>query len=360
METGLKLLKELDKKAEEGYLRRVTEGDLVLYNYTDKCTFDRAWDDYTLNARGTVYNMHTGQVIAQAFPKFFNFEELSVEKQKQILQEKDFEVYEKADGSLGIIYFHNGTWHINTRGSFQSDQAVKGREILRRFECGLNTNYTYLVEIIYPDNRIILDYGDREDLILLAVFNPKCGGEMVDLENMDHPFPTVEKHKYDSIESLIDKQLSLGSDDEGFVVRFRDGSRVKFKSKEYLKLAKILSGCSPLTFWESMTNGKVDQELLEQVPEEFRPELDKIVHKLEYNYFEMKIQVMLEFYHCVKSIGYDPMMHSKDDFRKPLGLLLKNEKFKHQPALFPYFLAGDVSAADKYIMKQIRPTGNQL
>ncbi len=34
---------------------------------------------------------------------------------------------------------------------------------------------TYLFEIIYPENRIVIDYGDSDDLILLSIINNETG-----------------------------------------------------------------------------------------------------------------------------------------------------------------------------------------
>ena len=50
------------------FLRQVISpcGRLILWNYTDLCTYERAWDEVTLNARGTVYEIETGKVIARA------------------------------------------------------------------------------------------------------------------------------------------------------------------------------------------------------------------------------------------------------------------------------------------------------
>jgi RNA ligase len=44
---------------------------------------------------------------------------------------ENFEVYEKMDGSLGIVFWYRGQWVVATRGSFTSDQANKAREILK-------------------------------------------------------------------------------------------------------------------------------------------------------------------------------------------------------------------------------------
>lgn len=79
---------------------------------------------------------------------------------------------EKLDGSLGILYQHAGAWHIATKGTFASAQAQWATDWLRRhIDPALLARfgaYTLLFEIVYPENRIVVDYGDRAGLTLLA------------------------------------------------------------------------------------------------------------------------------------------------------------------------------------------------
>lgn len=347
---------------EKGLVRQVTSpcGRLVLFNYTDKTTFEKAWDEVTLNARGTVYEIETGKVVAFAFPKIFNFEELPTEKRNEILNERYFDVFEKADGSLGIIYFYDGEWRVNTRGSFTSDQAIKGKELLKKYDLfNIPENSTLLCEIIYPENRIILDYGDTEELVLLGSYDNEFLVEKIVM--IPNGMRMAESYHFSTIDELIEKQLSLGSDDEGFVVRLQSGERVKFKSKEYLKLAKILSNMTPLSLWEVMKNGIVDKEYLSQLPEEFRTDVDEIVEKLEDAYDDVRFRITNEAVIIAQSVGFDFLQNNFDEFRKSVGLFLSNgiHEFKHKDAMFPYFLKKE-EAVDKYIMSKIRPTGNNL
>ena len=172
--------KMLDQYSSEGFLKKVISpcGNLVLYNYTDKCTYEKKWNKHTLNSRGTVYEISTGNRIACAFPKFFNFGELAVSRQRNLLKQREFTAFEKFDGSCGIIYFYNGKWNVNTRGSFISDQAIKAEEMLGNYYIeSLNKDITYIVEIIYPENRIIVDYKSEEKLVILAAFYTESGEE---------------------------------------------------------------------------------------------------------------------------------------------------------------------------------------
>jgi len=360
----MKLFEELDKLTDQGYLRKVISpcGELVLYNYTDHCTFKKHWNNLTLGARGTTYNIETGEVVAKAFPKFFNFGELEPPIQKAILNERNFQVFEKMDGSLGIVYNYKGEWRVNTRGSFTSEQAIRATEMLKKYDLSnINPRFTLLVEIIYPENRIIVDYGDEEKLVLLAAM---CGqateATYVQLEGMAMiaGMEVCPKLEFETIDELIGYTDGLSAMEEGFVARFRDGFRIKFKSAEYLKLARLMSNMTPLNFWRNMTNGIVDQEAIEKLPEEFREEVDRQVADIQQKYQEVKKEVEEDFRYAIQSIGG---LTELEDDRKALGLWLKENggELKHAGAMFPRLLNSG-AGIDKYIMKSIRPRDNVL
>jgi RNA ligase len=352
--------KRLDELTEEGYLRKVISPckKLMLYNYTDKTTYDKKWSKHTLNSRGTVYEIETGKVVARAFPKFFNFGELQPVKQKTILKSTSFEAFEKMDGSLGIVYFYDGEWRVNTRGSFTSDQAVKGKEMLDDLNnCELLPTRTYLVEIIYPENRIILDYGEMETLTLLAVYNTENGQE----DNFDFAgkytgFTIAPSSKFNTISELMKHMETLDHTDEGYVVRLADGYRVKFKSKEYLRLARIMSNMSPLAFWEKLDEkGVIDRKFLEELPEEFRDECDEMADQIETRYVDVKGEIYCDFNEILNCAKEEKVLDY--EIRKYMGLYIKDMNVPHAGAMFSMLLEND-AAVDKYIKKTIRPTGN--
>jgi len=356
------LFKELDKRVEDGHLRKVISPcrKLVLFNYTDACTYDKAWDEHTLNARGTVYEIETGNIIAQAFPKFFNYGELDLDLQKDLLHRKDFDVYEKADGSLGIIYHFDGEWRVNTRGSFSSDQSVFASSMLGNYDLsGFPKDITLLVEIIYPENRIIVDYGDDKKLILLGAFQNviDLNSELFDIGSRIK-MEVAQKKSFSSIDELIKEREVIPAGEEGFVVRFSDGERVKFKGMEYLKVARILQGCSPLTFWESMVEGNVDRTILEQIPEEFRDEFDRIAQVIEHKYSVQKQQYTALYFDITRKLAL-PLVHDQvnEEHRKKLGIYLKENNIKESGVIFTLLLGQSI---DKQVMRAIRPTANVL
>ena len=148
----VKRLKDFISSAEQGrvYMQESPCGNLVLFNYTPETQFSRDWDSITLASRGIIFEKDSGSIIARPFGKFFNMEEHAQEGMEPIPNE-DFEVYEKVDGSLGILYYYDGKWRINTRGSFESEQARYANEVLLpKYDISnLDKSKTYLFEIIY-------------------------------------------------------------------------------------------------------------------------------------------------------------------------------------------------------------------
>lgn len=344
---------ELDKLVESGHLLKKESNNLVLYNYSDLTTYDKLWNEHTINSRGTIYNKLTGEVIARGLPKIFNLGELSKEKQDSIMRLRKFEVFTKEDGSMGLVAFYNNKWNVTTRGSFNSEQALKAIEMLSKYNLKqLNKNFSYVVEIIYPENRIIINYGSKEELVLLACIETKTGRE-ADLEALKGhvPFPIVESHSFNRIDQVIEAVEKMDSNNEGFVVKLRTGERFKVKSAEYLRIAKIMTNTSPLMLWESMKDGKVDQKLMESIPEEFREEYESIKEQLEISYLEVLVEATKRFNDVVDII--------KSLDAKEIGLYLKDNNDELNAFVFP-ILKQKRDAIEKMIMREIKPVGNIL
>ena len=229
-------------------------------------------------------------IVARPFPKFFNLEELI----DAYIPNELFEVYEKMDGSLGILYWIDNEALVATRGSFVSEQAIVATELLHSKYADsiplLDKTKTYLFEIIYPKNRIVLDYGTERKLVLLAIIDTQTGDEFP-LEDIG--FEIVKK--YDGLNDL--QQLKALEEDnrEGFVVKFKNGYRLKVKFEEYQRIHKIVTQISTLSIWEYIKEGQDLTPILEKVPDEFY-EWVKVTHaELLKNYAEIEAQAQKDF-----------------------------------------------------------------
>jgi RNA ligase len=359
---GLSLVKGMIDK---GMLYRYisSEGNLELYNYTPKCIYEKEWNKATLNLRGEVFERWSGKLIAKTFPKFFNFSEHNPKEKKRILRKEIYKCYEKVDGVLGIIYNYKG-WKLNTRGRFKSPQAIKGFKILKqKYDLSdINKNLTLLVEIISPKFRIVVDYGKEERLVLLSAYNRNNGKELKDyrLDDISEKtgLPLVKRFDY-SIKKVLDLKSELPKDFEGFVIRFKDDSRVKIKSEEYLKIAQIVENLTPLTLWKNMEYGKVRKDALIEIPEEYREKANKIRKKLEDQY-KREMEKRKKVYEglITKIMNETDLKPKEEGFRKEMGLRMRKlDKYKHSIFLFYEEKWGKL---DYFIMKRIKPKGNKF
>jgi RNA ligase len=234
--------------------------ELAIYNYTPECQYSRAWDDTTRAARGLVLNRHTGEVIAKPWPKFFNLSE------HDAIPDGPAHVVEKMDGSLGIVFHYDGRWHIATRGSFTSEQAQYAARWIADMD--FPQGYTHLFEIIYPYNRIVVDYSDFEGLVYLESISLATG----------EPSDVVEwSYRAARIGVMRPEELPQHKDNaEGYVLYWQQHDfRVKVKFDEYVRLHKIMTEYSIKRLWEHVSSGGDLASMISGVPDEFYQEVKK-------------------------------------------------------------------------------------
>jgi RNA ligase len=251
---------------------------LTIYNYSRTCQYDSVWDEVTLQCRGLIMD-DAGEIVARGFNKFFNYEE-SASSGKIPIKGDYVYVQEKMDGSLGILFYYADEWHMATRGSFHSDQAVEGLKILKEKYNNLlafERSVSYLCEIIYPKNRIVVDYGSKPRIVFLSVisrgvelhwttacsFFSASGIRKSDIVKTEQHF----KFSPELYESLKAKNIRNA---EGFVLRFQpDSFRMKIKFEEYVRLHRLLTNFSNVDIWEHLSRGEELDQFLEMVPDEF-------------------------------------------------------------------------------------------
>ena len=132
--------------------------------------YSQEWDEITLQCRGLIVERTTNKIISRGFNKFFNMNELP-KFDIQVSRDDNCIIMPKEDGSLGIIYYYDGEYRVSTAGSLTSEQALHATRKLQEIDFAIPRGYNFIVEIIYPENRIVTNYGDRDDLILLGATN---------------------------------------------------------------------------------------------------------------------------------------------------------------------------------------------
>src|SRR3954449_120205 len=251
-----------------GYIRTQTHPSLplLIHNYTEKAQYENVWNAATLACRGLVVS-RDGRVLARPFAKFFNHGQPGA---PELDLDGPVAVTDKADGSLGVLFPTPGGWAVATRGSFDSEQARHATKVWCSRYAGAfqpPAGLTLLFEIIYPGNRIVLDYGDLDDLVLLGAVEIATGRSLGPGAVAGWPGPKVESFAYATLAEAL--AAPPRDNREGLVVHFTGpGSRLKIKYSEYVRLHRIVTGLNARVVWEAMGNGQLD-ELLEPLPDEF-------------------------------------------------------------------------------------------
>jgi RNA ligase len=364
MEISLEIL---NKYHEEGLLYKQVHPTLPLtiWNYAEKVQYEGLWDEVTTSCRGLITD-NLGNIVVQPFKKFFNYEELVG---KGVIPEKGDYVYvqEKMDGSLGILFNYDGEWIMATRGSFTSEQAVMGLEIVKEkyFLDSWMQEYAYLLEIIYPENRIVVNYGVEKVTFLSAVLNGTYKWNSTDdtelhwstslmifKSNGIHESDVVKTEQHFKFSDELYKSLKEKNETnkEGFVLRFQPGNfRMKIKFEEYVRLHKIMTNLSTTAVWEVLSNGGNMDELLKDVPDEFYDKIKEYEDELKFMFNSLSNDYGIHFR------DIQNMMDKVGGDRKNFANVAK--QYKYPSLLFGMLDGKDVSPI---IWKIVKPEFKKL
>jgi len=349
----LHLIEGLEAGVAEGNISVRSNGPFKQYTYTQKCVMDKAWDLYTESARGLIVDTHHGQIAAAPFPKFFNFDERPIR-----LPDEPFRAFDKIDGSLIIQYRdrYAEAWAFATKGSFNSDQALMAKKMYEKDPIQLNPLYTYLWEITYPENRIVVDYRGQSNLWLLGAYNVETGEEIL-TDNLLPPgrlpdiYRIVPMRDFSSIEEILEYGKGIkGTDAEGIVIRYPNGLRLKIKFDEYLRLHKLVSRITPLAIWEMIAAGDNLEAAKMQIPEEFHSDFNTI-YALISRQIDIGMMDAIKFYEA-----------NKDLPQKDYALLLQMTLIDGGAKSVAFSLKSGtpIERCRRALAKRYRPTANKL
>jgi len=239
-------------------------------------------------ARGLVLDKTDASIIARAFNRFYNWGEI-----RRVDNAFDFNnctATHKEDGSIILVYYYNGNWHINTRGSFGNGEVCEGMTWRNLFNLAfdnskldrLEKNCTYVFELCSRYNKVVRDYPSPK-VYLLSVYNVALGIEyqedtinlMSNKLELERPKNVVCKDIYDA-QMYVSEQEVSDKTFEGLVLRDLNNLRVKLKSASYVALHRLANN-HQMTLeraWDIIVKGE-ESEFLVYFPE-LRDMFDKV------------------------------------------------------------------------------------
>jgi RNA ligase len=346
----------------EGHIRASKHPilDLTIYKYSKTAPYHfkpTKWPEELMIARGLVLNSDE-EVIARGFRKFFNYGE---QKPPFAKTNKPI-VFEKVDGSCLLVFRYENQYVFATLGSFISDQAQWASEFWKdnyKYHFSHKETFTFIYEIIYPENRIVVNYGDRCDLIWLGYIDPETG-EDHDIRRFPSYLPpekVVKNYEFDSIKEALawcDEQPA--ADSEGLILCwFRPGKsafRLKLKGQDYLKVFKMLYYTSNLTMWEHLMTGRTIADIKAEFPDILHQWIDETCQDLVERFEKTEYLAALELEAVLYMLGEEGIDPDTSDGRKEFAKLVVNRT----PRWGFIFMMLDKQDYAIKIWESIRPT----
>ena len=254
-------------------------------------------------ARGIILDSDFGfNVVCKPFSKFFNYGEPNA-------AEIDWEsatVQEKVDGSIVKLFynFRDHCWDWATNGviyasrvdlPFPTDNVRTFQDLIDAAigEDGfdtevLNTNMTYVFELVGPQNRVVVPYRSPGLYYLASIRNDtfeETFGEAYVFEDFAYAPQFYNLHSVEDCLRFVNSETFNTFKNEGFVVVDKYFNRVKIKTEEYLRVHRLRGDNIPTdkNILDIVRQGETT-EFLTYFPE-YRVRFEEISAKYE-NYME--------------------------------------------------------------------------
>lgn len=225
---------------------------LAILNYSQ--TDSPKYHPIVRECRGLTLHTETLEVVARAFPRFFNLGENPDEHRR--FRFDNCEATSKEDGSLLLLYKFDGKWRINSRNGFGDGQMEWSGKTWEQGFCqavGINSMdevddngrfqlsqfFTYVLEFCSPWNKIVRRY-ETPRCYLLTMYCSHT--EALPSDTAYGPFHRPERYSFSSaneVQEYLKKRSESDPTFEGVVLRDCTGMRIKVKSETYIRLHRI-------------------------------------------------------------------------------------------------------------------------
>lgn len=203
--------------------------------------------------RGLVLDRYNYDLIARAFPRFFNTGECLDLHSK--FNWENCTSSEKVDGSLILTYMYQGVPHLNTRASFGGgtvgQSELSWRELFSEAQPNwrevqsANSDLTLVWELCSRENQVVR-YYPKPIAYFLSAFSGECELTIDEYDTIANYWilntPTQFKfHSQSAITQFLEATAKFEPTFEGIVVRDNSNLRMKVKSKSYLELHRTVN-----------------------------------------------------------------------------------------------------------------------
>jgi T4 RnlA family RNA ligase len=271
-----------------------TSSGFYLFHYNESMTSvpQSEWSELELQSRGIIFNQY-GEIVARPFDKFFNYSP-SLGYNGRITS-----VVEKIDGSMGILYRKDGQLVVTSKGSLNSYHGEVATKLLHtKYKATIHNvplSWTLIFEIVFPQNKIVVNYGETESLVLLGA-RDYITGDMIDNDvlleynNRLWGFELPRRYVFNSCDEIVESCGKMdGRYQEGYVVTFENGLMLKFKAPDYIELHRFKFNMTFARFLDMFISGDIkpdfhdeeNQALIDEWRENIESEIDFVMYIAE-------------------------------------------------------------------------------
>lgn len=261
---------------------------LSIYNYTQRCSNSRHWDNITRACRGLVIDRSNRRLVIPCVPKFFN----QFEPEAAKVDLNNCRITMKNDGyMIQILEDEQYGLLVTSRGSFDSRYADYARNMLGSESLIKGLNYVCELCHDFPgDEAIIVTRHPTDKLYCWSVLDRSYREHQLELPSVLEPtrvFTATEAAEY------------MNGQVEGIVIEdLATQGRIKCKTDWFIAMHRAISGISRRGVWDSLRHGddvpeqfavyKVvdggEQRIPVEIPDELLPTVDSWVEELSNNY----------------------------------------------------------------------------
>lgn len=302
----------LQEEVKNGYVvaHRNEYKPITNYTYSRLTEQENHWNEITLKTRGLILDDNR-RIIFNCPRKFFNFQQNNFANDTYERLKDDFKIYEKLDGSaIWVVNDSEYGFIVSSKSSFTSEHATWAKEIIeqkfKEKDLIFKEGICYCFELIHPENRIVVDYGEEKTLKLWGLKTQS--GETIELEDNKIDTSYFETPKLlgtNNDKSVIDNYINQ-KNVEGVVLKGVGDDRIKIKSQTYLELHRIKTDCTPNRILELLMSGKRVSDY--DFPDEFLKEVQ--------SYEDIYLKKYQQIYNQIESA--EKILHNKTD--KEIGL----------------------------------------
>lgn len=227
-----------------------------LANFTDFVKdgdFSKSENTKALQLRGLTFRTDTEELVSLGIHKFFNDNENPL-SMIEWNEDDILDVREKLDGSLIQTFVIENKIYVKTKGTFNSKQAEKAKEIIdndEKLQLMIKALHSLYVEPIFeyvsPFNQVVLQY-DKTELVMTQVRNKETG-EYLDykfLKKMQKIYGVKIAKEYNYTLKELRKLQETEKNIEGWVVRNKKYPlELQFRKNKtlwYFRLHHLISG----------------------------------------------------------------------------------------------------------------------